>query len=67
MNLTDGHVDLLARLRDGRGLPLADRKQDRIRQQCRKAGLIQCVMNPRRWVLTAYGREILYKVGALAA
>ncbi len=59
MTLTDEHVDLIRRIRDRRVLPLADRRQDRIRQQCRKAGLIQCVPNPRRWILTQSGLHAL--------
>lgn len=59
MELTDEHVELIRRIRDGRVLPLADRRQDRIRQKCRKAGLIQCVSSPRRWVVTQMGLHVL--------
>lgn len=67
MDLTDEHLDLLNRIRGQRALPLADRRQDRIRQQCRKAGLIECVAGPRRWRLTQYGLSILNKVERPAA
>jgi len=67
MDLTDAHMDFINRLRNGLWLPTADRKQDRIRQQLRKAGMIQCVMNPRRWVITEFGHDILRRVDELAA
>lgn len=67
MDLTDDHMEVLRRLRDGRHLPIADRKQDRVRQSLRKAGMIQCVMNPRRWVLTDFGQSILSKAEGVAA
>lgn len=46
-----------------RRLPLADRVSDKMRQRLRKQGLIECVMNPRRWVITdegakAYARHV---------
>jgi hypothetical protein len=67
MDLTVDHMVVLRRLRDGRSLPLADRKQDRVRQSLRKAGLIKCVMNPRRWVVTEYGLHILSRAETVAA
>lgn len=52
-------LEILYRVNRGQRLPLADRKQDRIRQRLRRDGLIECVMNPRRWVLTEAGKATL--------
>jgi hypothetical protein len=57
MNLTERQLDFLSRLHVGTRLRLADREEDRIRQGLRKMGLVECVMNPRRWVLTPAGHE----------
>lgn len=59
MNLTEKQREFLERLRDDRTLAIADREEDRARQACRKAGLAECVMSPRRWVITAAGRACL--------
>lgn len=67
MDLTDAHMDFLDRLKNGRRLPLADRVQDRVRQQLRQAGMIKCVMNPRRWVITDFGHDILRRLDEMAA
>lgn len=57
--LTEAHVDFLKRVRDGQPLKLASRAEDRIRQSCRRDGLAEVVMNPRRWVITPAGRAAL--------
>jgi hypothetical protein len=49
--LTEEQADFLRRVRSGYGLPLADRKQDRLRQALRR--------NPRRWMITAQGNTAL--------
>lgn len=59
MKLTEAELDFLRRVESGKRLPLADRKQDRLRQQVRKMQLAEVVMNPRRWVLTEAGRTAL--------
>lgn len=59
MKLTAKQREFLERLRDKRTLALADREEDRARQACRKAGLAECVMNPRRWEITEAGRTLL--------
>jgi hypothetical protein len=61
MKLTTEERDFLERVRDGRVLKLADRPQDRVRQSCRRRGLAEVVMNPRRWVITPAGRNALDK------
>jgi len=61
MTLTSAEQDFMHRIAFNRPLPMADRKQDRVRQRLRKRGLVQCVMNPRRWVLTDEGAKALAK------
>ena len=61
MKLTAEERDFLERVRDGRVLKLADRPQDRVRQSCRRRGLAEVAMNPRRWVITESGRNALDK------
>ena len=63
MMLTPQEIDFLTRVRDGLRLALADRKEDRVRQRVRKAGLAEVVMNPRRWVITDAGRRALQEQG----
>jgi hypothetical protein len=41
----------------GARLPTATREEDKARQFCRKHGLAEVVMNPRRWVITDAGRK----------
>lgn len=55
--LTEAQRDFLERVRDGRRLALADRAQDKVRQQCRRAGWAEVLMNPRRWSVTAAGTQ----------
>lgn len=47
----------------GNGCPrpgiLANRAQDKARQSLRRRGLVECVMQPRRWVITDAGRAAL--------
>jgi hypothetical protein len=52
-------LDFLQRVRDGRRLRLADRYQDRVRQRMRRAGLVEVLMEPRRWSITDLGRRAL--------
>lgn len=59
MKLTKAEVEFLRRVRDGHRLPLADRTQDRVRQGCRRRGLAEVAMKPRRWALTDLGRAAL--------
>ena len=59
MKLTDRENDFLVRVRDQRPLRIADRYEDRVRQRMRKAGYVECVMGPRRWVITASGISAL--------
>lgn len=57
--LTKAQRDFLERVRDNRALGPADRNQDRVRQACRRQGLAEVLMNPRRWSLTPAGRAAL--------
>lgn len=57
--MTADQRDFLERLRDGRKLGVADRAQDKVRQQCRRAGWAEVLMNPRRWTITDAGRRAL--------
>lgn len=57
--ISDEQLDFLERVAAGRRLPLADRKQDRVRQKCRRDGLAEVLMNPRRWVITDLGADAL--------
>jgi predicted N-formylglutamate amidohydrolase len=61
MNLTKEQRDFLQRVRDGQPLSLADRREDRVRQYCRRNGLASVLMKPRRWVITTAGRTALEK------
>ncbi|KRA58221.1 hypothetical protein [Rhizobium sp. Root651] len=57
--LTEQERDFLTRVRDSRPLRIADRKEDRVRQRVKKLGFAECVMGPRRWVITDAGRAAL--------
>lgn len=59
MKLTASEIEFLQAVYRGTRLPLADRKQDRVRQRVRKMRLAEVVMNPRRWQLTDAGRAAL--------
>lgn len=59
MRLDPEERDFLERVRYGKQLGLADRRQDRVRQRCRKWNLVQVEMKPRRWVITDLGRAVL--------
>ncbi|MCZ7488232.1 hypothetical protein [Rhizobium rhizogenes] len=59
VKLTKSERDFLERVRDGRPLPSADRKQDRARQSVRRLGFAEVVMRPRRWIITDAGRAAL--------
>lgn len=61
MKLNDRELDFLSRVNSGQHLRLADREEDKARQRVRKLGLVECVMNPRRWVVTDTGRAALAK------
>lgn len=61
--LTPDHMDFLTRVRDGHRLKLADRVEDRVRQDCRRLGLAQVVMAPRRWQFTLSGIRALAEAG----
>jgi hypothetical protein len=43
----------------GARLSAATREEDKARQFCRKHGLAEFVMNPRRWVITDAGRKAM--------
>lgn len=59
VNLTERERDFLIRVRDSRPLRIADRKEDRARQRVKKLGFAECVMGPRRWVITDAGRAAI--------
>lgn len=59
--LTPAHIDFLERVQNGRKLKLADRKEDRVRQACRKAGLVEVLPEPRRWFITSACRAALLR------
>lgn len=59
VKLTKPERDFLERVRDSRPLKIADRKEDRVRQWLRKLGYVECVMGPRRWIITDAGRAAL--------
>jgi len=63
MKLTAHEIEFLQAVLTGTRLPLADRKQDRVRQRVRKMRLAEVVMNPRRWVITESGRSALTEKG----
>lgn len=48
----------LRRVCAGQKLRLADREEDRARQKCRRLGLVEVVMNPRRWIARPLGLAI---------
>ncbi len=53
--LGPSEIDFLHDVCDGRKPGLADRREDRARQRCRRKGLVKVVKNPRRWVATPLG------------
>lgn len=59
VKLTNPERDFLERVRDSRPLKIADRKEDKVRQRVKKLGLAECVMGPRRWIITDAGRAAL--------
>lgn len=59
VRLTNPERDFLERVRDSRPLKLADRKEDKVRQRVKKLGFAECVMGPRRWIITDAGRAAL--------
>lgn len=62
--LSEAQRVFLLRVIDNTGLPHADRKEDRARQKCRRAGLVHIAKNPRRWEALPLGlavREVLLK------
>jgi hypothetical protein len=59
VHLTSDQRDFLKRLQNGAPLRIADRAQDKVRQQMRKAGYAAVVGNPRRWRLTSEGAAAL--------
>ncbi|RAL98687.1 hypothetical protein [Agrobacterium sp. MS2] len=59
MKLRDEHLQFLIRLANGQHPGIADNAADKVRQFCRRNGLAECVMNPRRWVITEAGRNAL--------
>jgi hypothetical protein len=63
MKLTEREIDFLTRVRDGRPLRIADRPEDRARQRMSKAKYAECVMGPRRWVITDAGLAALSEGG----
>ena len=56
--LSPGHREFLARVCEGRKPGIADRADDRVRQSLRRAGLVQVVQNPRRWVAKPAGQAV---------
>lgn len=63
MKLTKTQREFLLRLRDERPLLLADRKEDRARQFCRRNGLAEVIKGYRRWAITEAGRAALKEMG----
>lgn len=59
VKLTDVEREFLSRIEAGTHPGLADRKNDRARQNMRRLGFAKCVMNPRRWIITEAGRIAL--------
>lgn len=57
--LTPDHLDFMRRVWTAKPLKSADRAEDKIRQQCRKAGYVKIMRNPRRWVITDAGKAAL--------
>lgn len=62
MSLNEDEIDFLRRIRDGRRLRPADREEDRARQRCRKLGLAEVRMMPRRWCITDAGIRSLQQL-----
>lgn len=63
--LNSDELDFLIRVSEGRRLRPADRHEDRFRQRLRKKGLVEVLMNPRRWSVTPAGHAHI--VAALRA
>ena len=59
--MTDEEYDFVRRVGHRLPLKLADRKEDKVRQKCRKAGWVEVLKNPRRWSITNSGLEQLYR------
>ena len=59
VKLTKDELRFLEDVRCRRRPGVADRVADRMRQRLRKAGIVEVVMNPRRWQLTDKGRALL--------
>lgn len=57
--LTKAEAEFLERLNRNYPLKLADRKEDRARQGCRRKGLASWGGKPKRWRLTEAGRTFL--------
>jgi hypothetical protein len=56
--LNPSEAEFLKRVCDARRLRLADRKEDRARQMCRRLGLVHVVLNPRRWEALPLGQQV---------
>lgn len=52
-------MDFLRKIDAGERPGLADRRADKVRQGCRRAGLAVIVPKPRRWQITSAGRAVL--------
>lgn len=62
--LSEAEAEFLESVAGRRRLRLADRREDRARQKCRRLGLVHVVKNPRRWEALPLGlavREILLR------
>lgn len=57
MDLTAEQGEFQECVRYGRSLKLADRKDDPVRQFCRRNDLASVLVNPRQWVITTRGRD----------
>ena len=59
MILSAEEYDFINRVLRELPLPLADRKQDRVRQRLRRLGLVEVAKKPRRWQATIDGIKSL--------
>ena len=56
--LSHEQADFLGRVCERRGLNLANRAEDRVRQSVRRLGLVEVLKGPRRWVATDTGLSV---------
>lgn len=56
--LTKDHLRFLDDVAEGRRMRLADRAEDRVRQHCRRLGLVAWCGKPVRWQISGLGLAV---------